>query len=89
MHLNKTINSSFNPKITEGNKGEEVEIIRIDNHVALVRRLSDNNKFSCNINDLTEETQIAEKPIEEVIIKQKINWLPPKKQEGTIQTTLF
>ena len=89
MQLNKTIKSVFDSTITEGKKGEEVEVIRIVENVALVKRLSDNNKFSCNINDLINETQTVEKQNQEVKIKQKINWLPLKKQEVIIQNTLF
>ena len=89
MRLKNNVVSVINPKKIYGHKGEEVEIIRIEANVALVRKISDNDTLCCNINDLTEETQTVEKPKQEVIIKQKINWLPPKKEKVTIQNTLF
>ena len=65
--------------------GDEVTIIADHGNVQIVDK--DGVRFSVMTNKLTDK-QISTK-IEEVIIKQKINWLPPKKQEGTIQTTLF
>ena len=64
--------------------GDEVTIIADHGNVQIVDK--DGVRFSVMTNKLTDK-QISTK-IEEVIIKQKINWLPPKKQEGTIQTLL-
>lgn len=65
--------------------GDEVTIIADHGNVQIVDK--EGIRFSVMTNKLTDK-QISTK-IEEVIIKQKINWLPPKKQEDTIQTTLF
>ena len=64
--------------------GDEVTIIADHGNVQILDK--DGVRFSVMTNKLTDK-QISTK-IEEVIIKQKINWLPPKKQEGTIQTLL-
>lgn len=65
--------------------GDEVTIVGDHGNVQIVDK--DGVRFSVMTNKLTDK-QISTK-IEEVIIKQKINWLPSKKQEDTIQTILF
>jgi len=67
--------------------GDEVTIVGDHGNVQIVSK--DGIAFAVMTDCLTSNKLLTE-PIQiEANIKQKINWLPPKKQEDTIQTTLF
>ena len=67
--------------------GDEVKIISDHGNVQIVEK--DGVRFPVRTEQLSDNIIQKGIPKTEDKIKQKINWLPPKKQEETIQKTLF